>query len=215
MIRNRIHHWTCSKFADFIRGEKKPYALEINKWEEWEKEQKNKRPLRFWLSDTFLRYLQNFVYFPIDLYSSIKSYIRNRFFDKIHYLKTGLTPGEWYDFDHRLLHGIFNELVDFVEIELAHLGKWGNETKKYKFKKGRCIEASYDYFKWASELKENGELTSQAHAAIKIKKIYEWWKYERPSKIDFFDSIEEEMKQEEEDTQMLIEIINLRKHLWT
>jgi hypothetical protein len=214
MIRNRIHHWTCSKFADFIRGEKKPYALEINKWEEWEKEQKNKRPLRFWLSDTFLRHLQNFVYFPIDLYSSIKSYIRNRFFDKIHYLKTGLTPGVWYDFDHRLLHGIFNELVDFVEIELAHLGKW-DETKKYNFKKGRCIEASYDYFKWASELKENGELTSQAQAAIKIKKIYEWWKYERPSKIDFFDSIEEEMKQEEEDTQMLIEIINLRKHLWT
>lgn len=40
--RSRIHHWTCSKFADFIRGEKKPYALEWHRWEEWRKEQKEK-----------------------------------------------------------------------------------------------------------------------------------------------------------------------------
>ena len=32
MIKNRFNYWTCSKFADFVRGEKKPFALE---WGEW------------------------------------------------------------------------------------------------------------------------------------------------------------------------------------
>jgi hypothetical protein len=40
--RSRIHYWSCSKFADFVRGEKKPFALEWGKWDEW----KNKRPNR-------------------------------------------------------------------------------------------------------------------------------------------------------------------------
>ena len=40
--KSRIHYWSCSKFADFIRGEKKPYALEWGKWDEWNKEQERK-----------------------------------------------------------------------------------------------------------------------------------------------------------------------------
>ena len=40
--KTRINYWSCSKFADFIRGEKKPYALEWGKWDEWNKEQRKK-----------------------------------------------------------------------------------------------------------------------------------------------------------------------------
>jgi len=32
MIKDRLHRWNCSKFADWIRGEKKPYALEWGAW---------------------------------------------------------------------------------------------------------------------------------------------------------------------------------------
>jgi hypothetical protein len=137
--------------------------------------------------------IQNVVYFPYDVYSSIRSYLRNRYWDKIHYLKTGLKPGSYYDLDTRILHGLFNELVDFVEIELAHLSHW-DRNKKYKFKNGRCIEAAYDYFDWVTNLKydedygvsENdeiyGKLTDQAKNYRKIKKIYEWWKNTRPNR---------------------------------
>lgn len=213
MIRSRIHHWTCSKFADWVRGEKKPYALELHKWEEWRKEQKNKRPIRFWLSDTFLKHLQNFIHYPSDVYHSIKYYIRNRFITKTHYLKTGLKPGYWYDFDERILHAIFNELVDFVEIELANLSKW-NETKKYYFKNERCVEAAYDYFNWAKELEEEGQKTRQAEDAQKIQDLYEWWKTERPNRINSYDYDLEE-KYQEEDTKMLIKLIEIRNSFWT
>ena len=45
--KSRIHYWNCSRFADFIRGEKKPFALQWGKWDEWKKEQRKKRPIRF------------------------------------------------------------------------------------------------------------------------------------------------------------------------
>jgi hypothetical protein len=193
LLKSRINYWSCSKFADVIRGEKKPYALEWGKWDEWDKEQKRIRPWRFWLSDTVLPKIQNIVYFPYDVYSTVKTYVRNRYIDKIHYLKTGLKPGQYYDLDTRILHGLFNELVDFVEIELSHLSLW-DRNKRYKFKNGRCIEAAYDYFDWVTNLKydkdyglseddENyGKLTDQAKNYRKIKKLYEWWKNIRPNR---------------------------------
>lgn len=236
----RIHYWSCSKFANWIRGEDKPYALEWGQWDEWEKEQKKKRPLRYWLSDTFLKTLQDIVYFPVDVYRTIKIYIRNRYIDKLQYLHTGLKPGEYYDLDYRIIHALFNELVDFVELELSSSMKW-DSSKKYKFVKGRCKEAQDDYFKWANHLKHQGRLTEQAKANRKIQKLYEWWKNERPNRIDPFSSsefsydIDEildnkqikqkqkiyqkaydlELEQEDEDTRMLIELIKVRNHLWT
>jgi len=236
----RIHYWSCSKFANWIRGEDKPYALEWGKWDKWKEKQKKERPIRYWLSDTFLNKLQDIIYFPIDLYRTIKIYVRNCYIDKSHYLNTGLKPGEYYDFDYRILHGLFNELVDFVEIELSHLSRW-NADKKYVFKNGRCIEAAYDYFKWANNLKCEGVLTDQAKASRKIQKLYEWWKNERPNRTDPFSDNEFsydineildhkkikqkqkqikkahdlELAQENEDTKMLIELIKIRSHLWT
>lgn len=251
MIKNRLHHWSCSKFADWIRGSKKPYALEWGAWDAWDKEQKQKRPWRFWFSDTLLPKIQNIIYFPYDIYRTVKIYMRNRYIDKIHYLKTGLEPGQYYDFDTRILYGLFNELIDFVEVELAHLSLW-EKDKKYKFKNGRCVEAAYDYFDWVTNLKYDksygcdkndsfyGKLTEQAKDYRKIKKLYEWWKNDRPNRknpyadpslgdiADICDNkkykkkkdlykkaYEIEQDQDSEDTKMLIELIKLRKSLWT
>jgi len=240
LIKSRIHYWNCSKFANWIRGENKPYALEWGQWGEWKNQQKQKRPFRYWLSDTFLKRLQDIVYFPVDIYRTIKVYVRNRFIDKLQYLHTGLKPGEYYDLDYRILHGLFNELVDFVELELSASMKW-DSGKKYKFVKGRCKEAQDDYFNWANHLKYQGRLTEQAKASRKIQKLYEWWKNERPNRADPFSSsefsshIDEtidhknikqkqkqikkaydlELAQDNEDTKMLIELIKVRNHLWT
>jgi hypothetical protein len=234
MIKNRLHHWSCSKFADFIRGVKKPYALEWGQWDEWDNEQKSKRPWRFWFSDTVLPKIQDIIYFPYDIYSTVESYIRNRFYDKTHYLNTGLQPGKYYELDYRILNALFNELVDFVEKDLSYLSHWDRQ-KDYKFKNGRCIEAAYDYFKWANNLKIKGKLTEQAKASRKIQKLYEWWKNIRPNRISpfsdpAFDAIDDqkphikkklydkaynlEKEQDDEDTEMLIQLIKIRNHLW-
>lgn len=181
----RTNYWNCSKFANWIRGDAKPFALTLEGWEEWKKEQSKKHPIRFYISDTLLNKLQNIVYFPYDIYKSIKFYIINRFIDKTHYLKTGLKPGQFHEFDTRILYGLFNELVDFVEIENAAMGL---ATTKKKFSGRRNAQAGVDHLKWAASLtfnedygmkksdKKYGQPTHQAVAAKEILELYCWWK---------------------------------------
>jgi hypothetical protein len=247
MLRTRIHYWSSSKFADWIRGEQKPLALEWDAWDDYYNDLKKRKPIRYWFTEKFLKWLQNTIYFPYDVYREIKIYVRNRWIDKTHYLKTGLKPGHWYEFDYRLMHGLFNELVDFVEIELADQMTW-KDKEKYKFKNGRCVEAAYDYFKWANNLKNKNQqgkrvLSEQAKASRKIQKLYEWWTIKRPNRLEpaaksawdqVYDKIEAndfkarknahkyylkmlkiEEAYDQEDEDMMIELIKIRRHLWT
>jgi len=236
--RNRFNYWSCSKLADWIRGSPKPAALEWDAWENWHENAKKKHPIRYWIAEEFLDKLQNLVNFPLDLVYTVRVYIRNRFIDQTHVLKTGLKPGQYYDLDHRILYGLFNELVDLVEIEYAHLSKWDKE-KKYKFVRGRCVEAGMDYLKWACDLrydinygvdksyKHYGKLTHQAVAARKVSKLYHWWKNRsnRPDPHDLFNKKKDgekyflkidQMEKDyyKEDNNMLIQLIKIRNSLW-
>jgi hypothetical protein len=192
MLRTRFNYWTCSKFANWVRGEDKPLGLTMEGWEDWRKEQENKRPIRYYLSDTLLGNLQDFVNYPSDLYDSIKTYLNNRFVDKTHYLKTGLEPGHYHEVDEKILYGLFTELSEFVEDELSwmnYLSKDKKERGKYK----RSAEGGIEHLKWAMGLKKDeengyqkeytegyGEPTPQAESSKEILEIYNWWKNVRP-----------------------------------
>ncbi len=210
MIRPRFYHWTCSKFADSIRGTKKPYALGWDEWDQWHKSAKQKHPVRYWIAETGLKKLQNLIYYPYDIYHTIKTYIRNRFIDKLHYLHTGLKPGEYHDLDYRMLHGLFNELVIYVETECAwSYGKPKEVKHLYKFKDGSCKQAGLDYLNWGIKDKYKGKLTTFAKSCKEIKRLYLWWTVKRPQrKNPHLD------KYYEEDTKMLVDLINIRKDLW-
>lgn len=240
--RSRMDYWSCSKFADWIRGTPKPFALEWDAWDAWRDNAKKKNPLRYWAAEELLGYLQDFVNLPMDIYYTIEVYIHNRFIDKTHCLKTGLKAGEYYDLDYRILHGLFNELVELVELDFANRAIWDDEKKKkYKFVKGRCVEAGIDYLNWASSLRYNkdygltegdkgyNELTPQAIAAQKTFELYRWWKNIRPNRINPHDLFSEEKdgkyyfrkigkledSYDKEDTKMLIKLIKIRGSLWT
>lgn len=259
MYKNRVTYWSCSKLADFIRGEKKPKSLGLRDWDKWRKENKKKHPIRYWLAEKFLTKLQNFCYFPYDLYCEAKYYYENRFVTKTHYLKTNLKPGYYYELDDRILNALFNELVEFVEGEQAILQYYSEKHKKngkkYKFKKRLCSEAGIDYLNWAMSLKYDdqfldkkdpkyGTPTPQALDAKKIFDLYTWWK-NRPNRPDpyevtgwheycnknkdedVFSGLDKqgsaihkkvqklEQQYEKEDDKMLMELIKIRKSLWT
>lgn len=237
--RSRFDYWSCSKFADWIRGSVKPFALEWDAWDDWHEEAKKKHPFRYWVADEFLDSIQDFINFPMDVYNTIEIYIRNRYIDKIHYLRTGLKPGEYYDLDWRILNGLFNELVIYVESELAHTMKVYKD-RNYKFIKGRCKRAGLDHLNWAGQLIMNedyginpddedyGKPTHQAIVAKKVYELYNWWT-NRNNRVDphtlytkendgqyYYRKIDEmENAYDEEDTQMLIELIKIRASLWT
>jgi hypothetical protein len=129
----KSNYWSCSKFADWLRGTIKPLAGTAEEWNAWEKTAKAKK-IRYWLAEEGLDHLQNFVRWPANRISDVRCYINNRWITRSHALTSNLKRGNWYDFDTRLLHAVFDELVNFVEIEQA----WKlvicseEELKKYK-----------------------------------------------------------------------------------
>jgi len=237
--RSRFNYWSFSKFANFIRGTTKPPALGWDEWEVWRQESKKQKPIRYYIAEEVLDFLQNVVNLPMDMYHTIEVYVRNRYIDKLHYLKTGLKPGKYYDPDHRILHGLFNELVIFVESELAHTMKAYPE-RKYKFVKGRCKQAGLDYLNWAGQLKldedygfdpdheDYGKPIAHAIDSQKILQLYTWW-LDRDYRVNPYDLFNKEKdgqyyyrkigemedNYDKKDTEKLIELIKIRQSLWT
>ena len=202
-------YWSCSKFADWIRGTPKLDAGTAEEWNIWKKTAKEK-PIRYWLAEEGLDYLQNFIFWPSNRFRNIVFYINNRWITKSHALTSNLKRGKWQDFDERLLHAVFDELVNFVEIEQAWMHVvWSEEGRKkyrtpwyrtfFRIRLWRCPEAGLAYLDWAAELKkdeewidkndpEYGKPTFQALAAQETRALYNWWKHERPNRPDPMDT---------------------------
>jgi hypothetical protein len=197
----RNHYWTCSKFADWLRGTAKLKAGTSEEWDEWTTTAQMRHNFRYWLAEEGLDILQKIVYWPTDTLYSIKYYVNNRFITHTHRLTAhprDIKPGEWRDVGNRFLPCLFNELVDFVEVELAwwHLAWSPEERHKYnmpwwavgwwRVRTWRCPQAGLDNLEWQRQLrwKEDevgkdfkglGELTPQAVKAQEILDLYTWW----------------------------------------
>jgi hypothetical protein len=197
----RNHYWTCSKFADWVRGTKKLSAGTSEEWDEWTTTAQMRHNFRYWLAEEGLDILQKIVYWPTDTLYSIKYYVNNRFITHTHRLTAhprDIKPGEWRDVGNRFLPCLFNELVDFVEVELAwwHLAWSPEERPKYnmpwwavgwwRVRTWRCPQAGLDNLEWQRQLrwkeeevgadfKGLGELTPQAVKAQEILDLYTWW----------------------------------------
>ena len=187
MIRSRINYWSCSRFADWVRGEKKPLALGLDEWGEWHEDVRVKKPFRHYLAEEVLDGFQNFFYFPLDVYRTVRAYLDNRFVHKTHCLKTGLEPGKFHELGDRFLYGLFNELKEFVEVDLGMTYAVWDKDKGFRPKGGRCPEAGVAHLEWAKELrldeshgmkrrdKGYGKPTRQALVAVEILELYKWW----------------------------------------
>lgn len=274
----RANYWSCSKFADWLRGTAKPGAETAKGWHLWEKAAKETHPIRYWIVEEGMDYAQNFVNWPADRLNDIRYYINNRWIHVTHgMMSRSLEPGKWHEFETRLLHSSFDQLVDFVEIEQAwHHVCWDNEArekfktpwwrKQWFFRWGkvwRCPEAGVAHLEWACDLNLNDfyspgdpeydQPSPQAIAAKELLELYNWWKFDRPSRPDpmeesgwsaycdmrrqrgdkwWFgdDKTPEEEQQsrtaldrsqeiedqyDQEDEEMLIRLIKIRRSLWT
>ncbi len=214
-MAQRSHYWSCSKFADWVRGIEKGGAKTGRGWHEWEKEAKTKYPIRYWIAEEALDAVQNFIWWPVDKIYDLKYYINNRWVSRTHCLTASpndIRPGSWCDVGNRFLPCLFNELVDFVEVELAwwHIA-WSdkNERQKYnapfwatgwfRWRTWRCAQAGLDNLEWQRNLvwKEDecesgspniGQPTYQAVKAQEILELYKWWTEVYPNRPDPHDA---------------------------
>jgi len=211
----RNHYWTCSKFADWLRGTTKLKAGTSEEWEEWETRAKKNFPIRWWLAEEGLDYLQQVIYWIPDKIYGFKYYVNNRWVTRTHALTAhprNIKPGDWCDVGNRFLPCLFNELVDFVEVELAwwHIA-WSDQDEKRKYnapfwatgwfrwRTWRCPQAGLDNLEWQRNLvwKEEelgadspdlGKPTRQAVNAQEILDLYKWWTEVYPNRPDPHDA---------------------------
>jgi len=201
-MAHHTHYWSCSKFADWVRGTKKLDMGTSEQWDEWTTTAQMKHNFRYWLAEEGLSHLQDFVTWPVRKIYDVKYYINNRWVTRTHALTAhprDIKPGEWRDVGNRFLPCLFNELVDFVEVELAwwHIA-WAEKDEKNKYnapfwatgwfrwRTWRCAQAGLDNLEWQRNLrwKEEecgedspnvGKLTPQAEKAQEILDLYTWW----------------------------------------
>jgi len=210
----RSHYWTCSKFADWIRGTEKLSAGTAEEWDAWTTQAQMKHNFRYWLAEEGLDILQKIVYYPTDKLYDLKYYINNRYVTRSHALTAharDVKPGNWCDVGNRFLPCLFNELVNFVEIETAwsHVA-WGSAEDRAKYnppfwasgwwrwRTWRSPAAGLDHLDWAmtltnEEFLEEGKKheavpTGQATAAKEIKELYTWWTVTYPARPDAYDA---------------------------
>lgn len=213
-MAQRVRYWSCSKFADWLRGNPKPNAATGRGWKDWKVESQKLHPVRYWIAEEGLDAVQNFLWWPIDKLYDIKYYINNRWVSRTHSLTAhpkDIRPGTWCDVGNRFLPCLFNELVDFVEVELAwwHIA-WDKEAReKYKaprwawgwfrWRTWRCPQAGLDNLEWQRSLvwkeeelgadsSEVGKRTYQAIKADEILALYKWWTEVYRNRLDPHDA---------------------------
>jgi hypothetical protein len=196
----RSHYWTIGKFADWLRGTPKLKCGTSEEWDAWTEQAKTAYPVRWWIAEEGLDHLQKIVYYIPDKLNDVRYYINNRWVTRSHALTAhprDIAPGTWRDVGNRFLPCLFNELVDFVEIEQAwHHCIWSDDAKTkfdvpwwrkgwLRWRTWRCPEAGMEYLRWAETLtnvefleegeKHKAEPTYQAKAAKEIIELYTWW----------------------------------------
>lgn len=200
------NYWTCSKFADWLRGSNKLHMGTSKEWAQWKRASKEKHPFRYWLAEEGLDHIQDVWMWIPDRINDVRYYVNNRWVTRTHALTAhprDIKLGVWHDVGNRFLPCMMNELVDFVEIELAwNYCLWDSEARKQFgypwwrrwYRNWRSEEAAMAYIAWAKTLtnaefldedkKHEAVPTHQAITAGEIEVIYKWWKYERPLRPD-------------------------------
>ena len=204
----RANYWGDSKFSKWIQDkfgdyENPPYA-EMSEWNDINNYHKLKSPFVYWLTEVVFDKVQNMVNWPSDRLNDIRYYCKNRFSGQTHLIDTHLSKGDYHECEEMMLHGLFNILVDFIEIEKASMMRFDESTKdKYpefhipwylKWKVIRSPVAGLDHIFWEISLKDSvdendpNEETktsihnSQSESAQEQLDLYNWWKIIRPNR---------------------------------
>lgn len=138
-------------------------------------------------------------------------YLANRFIHRYHLVLVG-TPGQWSDSDTKLENAIERILIDFVEGEKPfEINVWETESEITVESK---IKDAYNFFKVEkpATLKKIEGLWSAANFVYDSPKSV-FPKPTNPVMIKQAESLEEEL--EKRQTAIIIEIIKIRKYLWT
>lgn len=190
-------YWSDSKLADWVRGTDKLKCGSIEEWNKWEETAKANHPVRFWIAEEGFDLLQELVYWLPDKIYSAKYYIANRWIAQTHALVANskhIKRGSWAEFEQKVLYCLFDELVNYVEIQAASENyRWDTEkiktrkwwqVGKWSLKSWRSAEDGIERITWLrDQFKEDGR-TGPYESYNEILELYRWWTEIFPNRED-------------------------------
>lgn len=142
------------------------------------------------------------------LFKNQLPYNIRRFFKPYNVIKIRDMDNYWHDVDDKLFLICRQLLIDFVELEKPFCTLFSDEYKK----KERLVDIN-EMQKFISECQEHLHNPYQ-----EILDLYKWFKIEYPilqEEINFNNYFEKNDELYKLQTQKMIQLISLRKYLWT
>lgn len=199
----------------------KPISLEIGMWDEWEKDLKEKYPIRYFFYESLPEFWSYHIYRRA---RDIKWWFLHRFHPshRYHVIKTSLEPGYW-DPDTRMFTAAFDLLSEFVEHERGpnqhvdwdaeepHRSAWKEMNELYEWWKDRPNRED----RWE---KENPEPPIDDDLKDGFFKRFQQQHRDRPCVIAYGEWAMRHHKQsdewDQEDDDMFIRLVKIRRFMW-
>lgn len=207
-------YWSCSKFAKIVRGSViYPEFATMEEWDSIKKEFKSKHPIRYWISNKALNKIQNFIFYPYDVYTEIEHYISNKKSNMHNLSSSSLEEGRYYDLDYRITMCVFDSFKKFIEDEKAASFSGDSIEEKVNnfFNWSTGLTYDEDYFITVNK-KMFGKPTPQAIYSKEMQEIYYWWENFRNLPDTMGE--EESKKRLKLEKEYLIRLIKIKEHLW-
>ena len=172
-MASRSKYWSLSPVASWLRKvgnvPPMPSSGTSREWSTYHAAAKAANPFMNWVADDVLDGIQNFLCWPYDKIRDATYWFNRHYVQKQQYLDTGLDD-EYIEVDRRILFGLFNTLVQFVNCEKAWMEYICN-SDKYKdvlpfykrnwpfrhFTRFNYPELALTYLKWEASLTQDDD----------------------------------------------------------
>ena len=189
-IIDPIFDWLEKKFKLNI-----PTTMAFGMWESWDAFLRVKHPILMWIVSDLRMYCH--LYNPYEFLRIAEwSYLlRNRFIHQTHKINTGLKASRDYSIGRKMLHGCFNQLVDYVEVRLSEVPYDSKRVSfNMQFKPSWFARKHFWFSRWRSREAGLAELDSRIQNVFmsynseavenlkELRALYIWWKDIRPKR---------------------------------
>lgn len=204
----------------------RPESATMTEWDAWEAKNKKEKPILYFLLETAPAWIRcRYKWWITDPIYHLKC----KYFRKYHYIKIDvdrffnhnqhifpykLRNYHWYDTDTKMLYGLFQLVVDYIEGENPERFDWQVTPEQQKIWKE--INELYDW--WTKERPERKvEYPSIEDFGGKSEDILA--DKDSPARKAWGEAVLEHEQLERafdvEDTEMMIRLITIRQHLWS
>lgn len=124
-------------------------------------------------------------------------------------------PRTWHDRDQRLFHGVFQVLVDYIELEQPYIS-WDSQVRGRVTDMKMHRDGMEEKYNPSNRDKDSLDCSFYEKAYpehLRIIELYEWY-LSRIWEIDIYD-FDKELEFRKECDDKLCEVVRLRHHFWT